>query len=236
MKRFGRLAGYCCALGGLMLLTADSLCANDAFVPYGAWRGNIRYVRGPFRTKETMRWGNGITPTGGMVLMHGLTVAGNVFAGAGAFSKDADAFAKETPSPATVDSQQFTDAVDKSKLTLEALSNDLANQVNSLQGAFTKDFHKPVLQRLALIADLNHRLAVQIATAKDPKNGETSLAEKSKESWAKLSALLQPYRGEAPAASLQGQSLRAGFAAWKHEEVLVGRWAEAWQWLSGLPM
>jgi len=234
MKRFGRLAGYSCALGGLMLLTSDSLHANDAFVPYGAWRGNIRYVRGPFRTKETMRWGNGITPTGGMVLMHGLTVAGEVFAGAGALSKDADVFAKETPSPATVESEQFTDAVGDSKVTLEALSKDLANQVNSLQGAFTKDFQQPALQRLALVADLNHRLATRIATAKDPKNIETPLAEKSKESWAKVSALLQPYRGAAPPVSLQGQTLRAGYAAWKQEEVRVGRWAEAWGWLSGL--
>jgi hypothetical protein len=49
------------------------------YQPYGAWRGRIRYVEGPFRTKTRIHWGNGVTQVGGQVLMHGLTVAGDVF-------------------------------------------------------------------------------------------------------------------------------------------------------------
>ncbi len=48
------------------------------YEPYGAWRGRIRYVEGPRRTRTHIRWGNGITPVGGQVLMHFATVAGNV--------------------------------------------------------------------------------------------------------------------------------------------------------------
>lgn len=48
------------------------------YAPYGAWRGRIRYVRGPFRTRSTIHWGNGVTPTGGQVLMFGMSTAENV--------------------------------------------------------------------------------------------------------------------------------------------------------------
>lgn len=63
------LAGCC------MVAVADV----PEFQPYGAWRGRIRYVEGPFRTKTRIHWGNGVTEVGGQVLMHGLTVAGDVF-------------------------------------------------------------------------------------------------------------------------------------------------------------
>ena len=65
----------------LAFLTADVLVQAQVptYQPYGAWRGRIHYVKGPFRTRSTIRWGNGITPVGGQVLMHGLTTAGNIF-------------------------------------------------------------------------------------------------------------------------------------------------------------
>lgn len=57
----------------------DAVADVPEFQPYGAVRGRIRYVEGPFRTKTRIHWGNGLTEVGGQVLMHGLTVAGNVF-------------------------------------------------------------------------------------------------------------------------------------------------------------
>jgi hypothetical protein len=74
-----------CACIGVVVL---AICGGAAprrgladppmYEPYGAWRGRIRYVEGPRRTKTHIRWGNGITPVGGQVLMHLATVAGNV--------------------------------------------------------------------------------------------------------------------------------------------------------------
>lgn len=67
----------------LLVLVIVSACETvsaqiPTYAPYGAWRGRIRYVQGPFRTRSTIHWGNGITPTGGQVLMTGMTTAGNV--------------------------------------------------------------------------------------------------------------------------------------------------------------
>jgi hypothetical protein len=64
----------------LLIAASDSVYAQPpTYAPYGAWRGRIRYVEGPWRTKSTVRWGNGITPVGGQVLIQGLTSAEAVF-------------------------------------------------------------------------------------------------------------------------------------------------------------
>jgi hypothetical protein len=63
----------------LLLMVCEPVFAQaPTYAPYGAWRGRIRYVEGPWRTRSTIHWGNGITPTGGQVLIQGLTSAENV--------------------------------------------------------------------------------------------------------------------------------------------------------------
>jgi hypothetical protein len=59
-------------------VTSVTLAEPPIYEPYGAWRGRIKYVEGPRRTRTHIRWGNGITPVGGQVLMHLATVAGEV--------------------------------------------------------------------------------------------------------------------------------------------------------------
>jgi hypothetical protein len=64
----------------LFALPAECFAQPPLYEPYGAWRGRIRYHEGPFGGVRTrIRWGGGITPVGGQVLMHLGTVAGNVF-------------------------------------------------------------------------------------------------------------------------------------------------------------
>jgi hypothetical protein len=41
----------------------------------------MRYVEGPHKVKERIRWGNGVTPVGGQVLMQGIAVVGEVYGG-----------------------------------------------------------------------------------------------------------------------------------------------------------
>lgn len=48
------------------------------YQPYGAWRGKIRYVDHQNGIRTRIKWGNGITPTGGQVLGQLITVAGQV--------------------------------------------------------------------------------------------------------------------------------------------------------------
>jgi hypothetical protein len=62
----------------LLACEAPSRGEPPLYAPYGAWRGRIRYVEGPHRVRTHIRWGGGLTPTGGQVLMHVATVAGNV--------------------------------------------------------------------------------------------------------------------------------------------------------------
>ena len=69
----------CVILAVICIANGSTVSAQaPTFAPYGAWRGRIRYVEGPWRTRSTIRWGNGITPTGGQVVMHGLTSAENI--------------------------------------------------------------------------------------------------------------------------------------------------------------
>lgn len=72
--------GYLRLLTAMLFLLTTSIASAQPplYEPYGAWRGKIRYVEGPHRVRTHIRWGGGITPTGGQVLMHLGTVAGNV--------------------------------------------------------------------------------------------------------------------------------------------------------------
>ena len=68
----------------LLLLIATCPAAflhadGPSFAPYGALRGRVKYVEGEHRTRERVRWGNGLTPTGGQVLIHGFSAASNIF-------------------------------------------------------------------------------------------------------------------------------------------------------------
>ncbi len=85
----------------VLACSAAASAQVPTFAPYGAWRGRIRYVEGPWRTRSTIHWGNGVTPTGGQVIMHGLTAAENVLTNPDFLSKvlsgglrDAEAVAK----------------------------------------------------------------------------------------------------------------------------------------------
>jgi hypothetical protein len=70
----------CLVTAAVFLMVCEPVFAQaPTYAPYGAWRGRIRYVEGPWRTRSTIHWGNGITPTGGQVLIQGLTSAENVF-------------------------------------------------------------------------------------------------------------------------------------------------------------
>lgn len=66
------------ALMTIVVMGLGSKALAQPPAPYGAWRGKIHYVEGPYRTRMHVRWGGGITPVGGQVLMHLGTVAGNV--------------------------------------------------------------------------------------------------------------------------------------------------------------
>ncbi len=69
----------CFVTAAVLLIVGDTASAQaPTYAPYGAWRGRIRYVEGPWRTRSTIHWGNGITPVGGQVLIQGLTSAENV--------------------------------------------------------------------------------------------------------------------------------------------------------------
>ncbi|MCL4204521.1 MAG: hypothetical protein KJ000_18705 [Pirellulaceae bacterium] len=69
----------CFVTAAVLLLVGDTAFAQaPTYAPYGAWRGRIRYVEGPWRTRSTIHWGNGITPVGAQVLIQGLTSAENV--------------------------------------------------------------------------------------------------------------------------------------------------------------
>jgi hypothetical protein len=62
-----------------LCMTWDAVAdAAPLYEPYGSWRGRIRYVQGPFRTRTRIRWGNGITPIGGQVLGQGIAMFGQV--------------------------------------------------------------------------------------------------------------------------------------------------------------
>ena len=111
-------------------------CVGEAFAqapryePYGAWRGRIRYVEGPYRTRTRIRWGGGLTPVGGQVLMHLGTVAGNVagdYLGSGGQGSDA---AGDVPRNAELDPRlapTITAIADENVRMLQAL-----NEVRSL--------------------------------------------------------------------------------------------------------
>lgn len=95
MRTFCSLFMIMIALG----LASDAFGQAPRYEPYGAWRGRIRYVEGPYRTRTRIRWGGGLTPVGGQVLTTFATVAGNVatdpnfwsgVAGAGGASGTAD--------------------------------------------------------------------------------------------------------------------------------------------------
>lgn len=94
---------------------------GPSFQPYGAWRGRIRYVEGPHRTKQRIHWGSGITPTGGQVLMHGLTVAGDVFTNPDFLSK----LAPRSPSDQT--------SIDNEWNAIRATDDNLLKELNELR-------------------------------------------------------------------------------------------------------
>ncbi len=73
----------CAVLFAVLALCETASAQPPVYQPYGAWRGRIRYVEGPWRTRTTIHWGNGVTPTGGQVLIHGLTAAENVLTNEG---------------------------------------------------------------------------------------------------------------------------------------------------------
>jgi hypothetical protein len=55
--------------------------AQSPWPAYGARRGHIRIVQGPFRTVYRIHWGNGLSPEGAAVLLAGIEAAENYFAG-----------------------------------------------------------------------------------------------------------------------------------------------------------
>lgn len=81
----------------MMWILVSTFVTQGAFgdppqiAPYGAWRGRMRYVEGPHKVKERVRWGNGITPVGGQVLMQGIAVAGEVYGGSATGGASLDA-------------------------------------------------------------------------------------------------------------------------------------------------
>ncbi len=60
----------------LAFLFIGEVSAQQVVQLPSSWRGVYRYHRGPFGgVHETVRWGNGITPTGGVVLLAGFEAA-----------------------------------------------------------------------------------------------------------------------------------------------------------------
>lgn len=69
----------CLAIFALAGVHASKLSAQaPGYTPYGAHRGWVRTVYGPYRIRHTARWGNGITPVGATVLNNVITTAGMV--------------------------------------------------------------------------------------------------------------------------------------------------------------
>jgi hypothetical protein len=91
---------YLLVLAAFSLIIGTSARAEGpSFAPYGAWRGKVRYVAGPHRVKERVRWGNGVTPVGGQVLIQGFASAADVFSGRQAFD---DASARDSSTHSSI--------------------------------------------------------------------------------------------------------------------------------------
>jgi hypothetical protein len=128
------------------IVTVSGELANatpPSFAPYGASRGRIRYVEGPWRTRSTIHWGNGITPTGGQVLISGMQVAGEVLTSesfwSGAIGRDSE---KEAAS---------AEALRKNIDAIATANSTMRNELNKTLEELGLEPSKPVVSETATL-------------------------------------------------------------------------------------
>ena len=135
--------GICVGVFCACAILVGEVSAQPTYQPYGAWRGHIRYVEGPHRTKEKIRWGGGLTPTGGAVLVQGFQSAQAVLTDpnvAGALLRQSDAehrgaFEAKLSELRSTNEQMRTDLpMVLGKLGLEPIAALEVNPVNPADG------------------------------------------------------------------------------------------------------
>jgi hypothetical protein len=153
-------------------LAAPAVADAPVYAPYGAWRGRIRYVEGPWRTRSFIRWGAGITPTGGQVLMHGFDAAQAVLTSPDFWSqvigtKDAELASRESELTGQVAAIQLTNAALRSDLdqllhALEITPEPVVSPVATPQPSFSVRFDEFV----TLFVSLNKQGRALLESAK----------------------------------------------------------------------